>query len=217
MVYTEIKINISDYQKKKIASRKKKFEPKETLTIRLKAGEFLTQEGETLFVTSTQLKNLEKAKAKNKGHDIKLSQAQIKKSGMKGGFLSAILPFLATAARTILPALGIGAVTGLAQEGVKKAIGSALRIPKVGAEYSELKSVIGNGLYLKKGGCTCSLKLKEDKINGSTIITPIDPSLFLHDGVYKIDDGRLVKQGAGFIDVIKRLPIIGDIIKLFTG
>ena len=41
-------------------------------------------------------------------------------------------------AKSVLPALGIGALSGLASSGVQK--------------------VVGNGLYLKKGGCVCQVE-----------------------------------------------------------
>jgi len=75
--------------------------------------------------------------------DLQLSQAQIKKNLQKqGGFLpmlaglaGSVLPMIA---KTVLPALGVGALRGLASTGVSK--------------------VLGNGLYLKKGGCVCSIE-----------------------------------------------------------
>ena len=45
------------------------------------------------------------------------------------------MPFLAG---TVLPALGVGALSGLASSGVQK--------------------LIGNGLYLKKGGNVCQIE-----------------------------------------------------------
>ena len=70
-------------------------------------------------------------------------------------------------AKTVLPALGIGALSGLASSGVQKAMGSGLYLKKSGmiarvetdGEGLYLKpykgkglSSHGNGLYLKKGG-----------------------------------------------------------------
>ena len=53
---------------------------------------------------------------------------------IEGGFLS----LLAGLASKVLPALGIGALTGLASTGVQK--------------------LVGNGLYIKKGGCVCEVE-----------------------------------------------------------
>ena len=49
--------------------------------------------------------------------------------------LAGLIPFLT---RTVLTALGIGALSGLASTGVQKPI--------------------GNGLYLKKGGSVCQIE-----------------------------------------------------------
>ena len=49
--------------------------------------------------------------------------------------LSGLIPFLTG---TVLPALGIGALSGFASTGVQK--------------------LIGNGLYLKKGGRVCQIE-----------------------------------------------------------
>ena len=61
---------------------------------------------------------------------------------IQGGFLpllaglaSQALPFLTG---TVLPALGVGALSGLASTGVQK--------------------LVGNGLYIKKGGCVCEVE-----------------------------------------------------------
>ena len=50
-------------------------------------------------------------------------------------------------ARTVLPALGVGALSGLASSGVQKAMGSGLYLKKRGL-VSQVETV-GYGLYLK--------------------------------------------------------------------
>ena len=61
---------------------------------------------------------------------------------IEGGFLGLLAGLAARAlpmvAKTVLPALGVGALSGLASSGVQKAMGS--------------------GLYLKKGGCVCQVE-----------------------------------------------------------
>ena len=61
---------------------------------------------------------------------------------IEGGFLCLLAGLAARAlpmiAKTVLPALGVGALSGLASSGVQKAMGS--------------------GLYLKKGGCVCQVE-----------------------------------------------------------
>jgi len=50
------------------------------------------------------------------------------------GLAAKAIPFLAS---TVLPALGVGALSSLASTGVQK--------------------LVGDGLYLKKGGCVCGV------------------------------------------------------------
>ena len=55
--------------------------------------------------------------------------------GILAGLATRALPIIA---KTVLPALGVGALSGLASSGVQKAMGS--------------------GLYPKKGGCVCQVE-----------------------------------------------------------
>ena len=82
-----------------------------------------------------------KAFQNRKGIRVTMSPTQLKYNlTMEGGLLGMLaglavraLPFLATAAKAVLPHLGIGALTGVANAGVQK--------------------LMGKGLYLKKGRC----------------------------------------------------------------
>ena len=72
-----------------------------------------------------------------------MSSKQLKHNKkIEGGFLGLLAGLAARAlpmiAKTVLPALGVGALSGLASSGVLKAMGS--------------------GLYLKKGGCVCQVE-----------------------------------------------------------
>ena len=57
---------------------------------------------------------------------------------IEGGFLPALAELISFLTWTVLPALGDGALSGLASAGVQK--------------------LIGNGLYLKKGGSVCQIE-----------------------------------------------------------
>ena len=57
---------------------------------------------------------------------------------IEGGFLPALAGLIPFLTGTVLPALGVGALSGLASTGVQKRI--------------------GNGLYLKKGGSVCQIE-----------------------------------------------------------
>ena len=57
---------------------------------------------------------------------------------IEGGFLPALAGLISFLTGTVLPALGFGALSGLASTGVQK--------------------LIVNGLYLKKGGSVCRIE-----------------------------------------------------------
>ena len=81
-----------------------------------------------------------------------MSSKQLKHNmKIEGGFLGLLaglalraLPFVA---KTVLPALGVGALSGLASTGVLKAMGSGLYLKK-GGLVSQVETD-GQGLYLK--------------------------------------------------------------------
>ena len=70
---------------------------------------------------------------------------------IEGGFLGLLAGLAARAlsmvAKTVLPTLGVGALSGLASSGVQKAMGSGLYLKKGGC-VSQVKTD-GHGLYLK--------------------------------------------------------------------
>ena len=94
-------------------------------------------------MTQSQLNQLKKAHEAGKGVTIKMSKSQVAHNmKIQGGFLpllaglaSQALPFRTG---TVLPALGVGALSGLASKGVQK--------------------FVGYGLYIKKGGCVCEVE-----------------------------------------------------------
>ena len=67
-----------------------------------------------------------------------LKTQQAHNANIEGGFLPALAGLIPFLTRTVLPALGVGALSGLANTGVQKRI--------------------GNGLYLKKGGSVCQIE-----------------------------------------------------------
>ena len=81
-----------------------------------------------------------------------MSSKQLKHNmKVEGGFLGLLAGLAARAipmlAKTVLPALGVGALSGLASSGVQKAMGSGLYLKK-GGLVSEVEKD-GQGLYLK--------------------------------------------------------------------
>ena len=94
-------------------------------------------------------------------HNIKVEGGFL---GLLAGLAARVLPMIA---RTVLPALGVGALSGLASSGVQKAMGSGLYLKK-GGLVSQVETdgyglylkpykgrglnSYGDGLYLKQGG-----------------------------------------------------------------
>ena len=153
---------------------------------------------DVLAVTKRQIQSMAKAVQNKKGLRITMSPTQLKYNlTMEGGFLGMLaglaaraLPFLATAAKTILPHLGIGALSGVANAGFQK--------------------LMGNGLYLKKGGCVCKVETDEKGL----YLDPADGK-----GLKLFGDGLYLKQGDQIVDgkglllgpnsPFRKIPILG--------
>ena len=96
-------------------------------------------------------------------------------------------------AKTVLPALGVAALSGLASSGVQKAIGS--------------------GLYLKKGGCICQVETDGHGL----YLKP-----YKGKGLQSYGDGLYLKQGGNLYDgkglllgpnsPFANIPILGAIL-----
>ena len=110
--------------------------------------------------------------------------------GLSAGLAARALPMLA---KTILSALGVGALSGLSSTGVQKAMGS--------------------GLYLKKGGCVCQVET-----DGFGLYL----KLFKGKGLQSYGDGLYLKQGGKLYDgkglllgpnsPFPNIPILGTIL-----
>ena len=137
--YTNVKVNISERQKKKLQHAIKAV----CLATSIRLGHEDLQGNDILAVTGSQAKKLVKAHENGKGITIRMSSSELKhNTKIEGGFLGLLaglaaraLPFVA---KTVLPALAVGALSGAVSSGVQKAMGS--------------------GLYLKKGGCVCQIE-----------------------------------------------------------
>ena len=133
-----------------------------------------------------------------KGLTIKMSKTQLAHNmKIEGGFLpilaklaSSILPVLTG---TVLPALATGALSGLTSTGVSK--------------------LMGNGLYLKKGGCVCQIET-----DGKGVY--LGPAT--SRGFESVGNGLYLKKGDGLYDgsglilgpnsPFKDIPILGMIL-----
>ena len=128
-------MRISEGQKDKL---KKAFECNcESITIRFK---FLDLHGEDVIaLTKSQLDRLVKAYEEKKGMTIRMAKTQLAHNmKIEGGFLPALAGLILFLTGTVLPALGVGALSGLASTAVQK--------------------LIGNGLYLKGGDSLCRIE-----------------------------------------------------------
>ena len=146
--YINAKENISEGQKEKLQHVIKSNCP--MVSIRL--GYEDLKGNDILAVTKSQAKKLAKAYENKKGITIKMSLKQLKHNmKVEGGFLGLLAGLAARAlpmlAKTVLPALGVGALSGLASTGVQKAMGSGLYLKK-GGLVSQVETD-GHGLYLK--------------------------------------------------------------------
>ena len=112
---------------------------------------------------------------------------------IEGGFLPALAGFIPFLTETVLPASGVGALSGLASTGVQK--------------------LNGNGLYLKKGSGVCRIETDGEGLylgptSGKEFET-VGNGLYLmkQGGLY---DGRLLILGPN--SPFKNIPILGMIL-----
>ena len=185
--YTDLKVNISEGQKQKLHSALQVGAP---VSIRL-AYEDLNG-SDVLALTNSQVNKITKAYEGGKGITIKMSKSQLAHNKkVEGGFLGMLaslaarsLPFIA---KTVLPALGVGALTGLASSGVQK--------------------VMGQGLYLKKGGCVCQVETDGKGL----YLSPASGS-----GFSKVGDGLYLRRGGQLYDgkgLLSMIPVVGPFLE----
>jgi len=170
-MYTNVNVKISENQQQKL---KQAVDTKSPVSIRLGYNDLCGDDA--LALTNSQVNRMTKAYQNGKGITIKMSKRQVVHSmKTEGGFLSLLagltakaLPFLA---KTVLPTLATGALSGvglaLAQKATDKAMGNGLYLKK-GSNITRVETdgqglylklykgsglgMLGNGLYLKQGG-----------------------------------------------------------------
>jgi len=152
--YTNVKVNISEGQKDKI---KRALEAGcDGVSIKLShddlSGEYV------LAITQAQINKMTKAYENGKGVTIKMSKTQlVHNAKVEGGFIGAILPFLATAGKfllsKVLPGLATGALAGVGSAAASKVIdkisgsGGVIYIRRGDRNAKIVQQ--GEGLYLK--------------------------------------------------------------------
>ena len=185
--YVNVKVNISEGQKKKLQTALQVGGP---VSIRL-GHEDLHGE-DVLALTNSQVTKITKAYQGGKGVTIKMSKSQLAHNKkVEGGFLGMLASLAARAlpmlAKTVLPALGVGALTGLASSGVQK--------------------VMGQGLYLKKGGCVCQVETDKKGL----YLSPASGS-----GCSKVGDGLYLRRGGQLYDgkgLLSMIPVVGPFLE----
>ena len=196
--YTTVKVHISEGQKQKLQNALQTHGP---VSIRLDHEDL--NGDDILALTKSQLNKLTKAYESGKGATIKMSSTQLKHNlKVEGGFLGMLAGlaarFLPMIASKVLPALGIGALSGLASSGMQKAMG---------------KGLCGNGLYLKKGGCVCQIETDGKGL----YLGPASGSGFkaVGDGLYLRKEGGIY-DGKGLLlgpnSPIAKIPILGQLL-----
>ena len=198
--YVNVKVNISEHQKKKI---KQAIQSGTSVSIRL-SHEDLSGE-HVLALTQAQINKMSKAYQSNKGMTTKMSKTQLKQNEkVEGGFIGSILPFLATAGRFLLsnavPALATGLLSG---------VGSA-------AGSKVVDKISGSGvMYLKKNGMGCKLIPEGQGLH----LTPWGRGSSVGEGLYMKNGSGMymkIKTGSGLLlgpnSPFKNIPILGMIL-----
>ena len=183
-------MRISDGQKGKI---KKAFESNsKSIAIRFKFSDLYGED--VIALTKSQVDRLVEAYEERKGMTIRMSKTQLAHNmKIEGGFLPALAGLIPFLTGTLLPALGVGALSELASTGVQK--------------------LIGNGLYLKKGSSVCRMETDGEAL----YLGPVSGKEFetAGNGLYLMKQGGLY-DGRGLIlgpnSPLKNIPILGMIL-----
>ena len=172
-IYHPYRVNLTAGQAESVAKAMKHKTP---LTLRLTYNNLMRGD-ETVNLTQSQINKLEKAKYKGVGTDIKISKAQLRKFATSGGSIMNLFKIVSGVARKILPKilapLATGAVSGLGETAIKKAVGGSYQLspehvkmvvdtPEIREQIKQLLPVAqqkklvksyksGSGLVLKTG------------------------------------------------------------------
>ena len=192
--YINVKVNISEGQKEKLQHAIK--EGCSAVSIHL--GHKDLQGNDIIAITNSQAKKIAKAHENGKGITIRMTLNQLKHNKKIEGGLLGLLAGLAARAllmvvKTVLPALRVGALSGLASSGVQKAMGS--------------------GLYVKEGGRICQIETDGHRL----YLKP-----YKGNGLQSFGDGLYLKQGGKLYDgkglllgpnsPFANIPILGAIL-----
>ena len=155
---------------------------------------------DVLALTQAQINKMEKAYENGTGMTIKMSKTQLAHNAkVEGGFIGAILPFLATAGKfllsKVLPSLATGALSGLGSAAATKIV----------------DKISGSGvLYVRKG--KGAYKVRPD--GNGLYLSPWPKGISMGSGLYmKTGKGLYMKTGKGLIlgpnSPFQNIPILG--------
>jgi len=177
MSYTNVRVNISKNQKNNI---NRALEHGEPVSIRLSYNDLCGDD--VLALTNSQVSRMTKAYENGKGIMTKMSKRQVEHNktiesgflGLLAGLAAKALPFLA---KSVLPTLATGALSGVGSASAQKATNKAM-------DY---------GLYLKKGSNIASVETDGQGL----YLKPYKGS-----GLSKVGDGLYLNQGVKFLPVL---------------
>jgi hypothetical protein len=194
--YVNIKVNISEGQMAKI---KQAINAGHAVSIRLSHSDLSGEH--MLALTQAQVNKMAKAYQNGTGITIKISKTQLEHNKtVVGGFIGAILPFLATAGKFLLSSVIPSLATGLLG-GIGAATGTKV-----------VDKISGSGImYLKKNGLSC----KVIPAGQGLYLTPWNKGSAVGSGLY-------IKSGSGYVDgrglllgpnsPFQNIPILGMIL-----
>lgn len=206
--YTNVKVNISQGQIDKIKQAVQTGSNSlhsNGVSIRLSHSDL---DGEhILALTTAQVNKIAKAYQNGTGVTIKMSKTQLEHNAkVEGGFIGAILPFLATAGKfllsKVLPSLATGVLSGVGQA----------------AGTTVVNKIAGNGcIYLKKNGMGCKIRAAGQGLYLSPWQKGSDfgEGMFLKSGTGYVAANRneVAVQGSGLLlgpdSPFKNIPILG--------
>ena len=127
-IYHPYRVNLTVGQAESVAKAMKHKTP---VTLRLTCNNLMRGD-ESANLTQSQINKLEKAKNKGVGADIKISKAQLRKFATSGGSIMNLFRIVSGVAKKILPTilspLAAGAVSGLGETAIKKAVGGSYQL-----------------------------------------------------------------------------------------
>ena len=190
----EIKVKLSDNQKKNISDA---YSKRETVVIRL-TNDSLSG-NDTLYVPAMVKKRLEKNRKEKKGMDIKLSKTNIRKQ-VGGSILTSALSLARVFGPTIAKTLGLAALAGAASQGASHVV----------------KKISGNG---QKGGFLIPQN-KIDKLIANKHLLTTKQKKDILDALQSGSGVHIrptAKQSGGFLSTLLASLGIPMVLKALTG